>query len=29
MSLDNDACLKFGVLKSSDEVDVITKQDKI
>lgn len=29
MSLDNDACLKFGVFKSSDEVDVITKQDKI
>lgn len=29
MSLNNDACLKFGVFKSSDEVDVITKQDKI
>lgn len=29
MSLDNDARLKFGVFKSSNEVDVITKQDKI
>lgn len=29
MSLNNDACLKFGVFKSSNEVDVITKQNKI